>query len=65
MDHHMCLFVFLHCADAMDEVEEARTPADLPDDTEQVGEPQTIDTVGNSEETGEMISIVCLIPFLN
>ncbi|KAF0040444.1 hypothetical protein F2P81_006342 [Scophthalmus maximus] len=37
--------------DAMDEVEEARTPADLPDDTEQVGEPQTIDTVGNSEET--------------
>ncbi|XP_035498533.2 IQ and ubiquitin-like domain-containing protein [Scophthalmus maximus] len=35
----------------MDEVEEARTPADLPDDTEQVGEPQTIDTVGNSEET--------------
>ena len=41
------------CADVLEAVEEAETQADLPDDTEQLREPQRKENVGNSTATGK------------
>lgn len=44
---------FLDCTDVLETVEEAETQADLPDDAEQLREPQRKENVGNSTATGK------------
>ncbi len=49
---------FLDCTDVLETAEEAETQADLPNDAEQLSEPQRKENVGNSTATGKtLISI--------